>query len=255
MDRLTSISIVVPAYNEEKRLPQGLRSILAYLQARQWDFREVIIVDDGSSDGTAAYVREQAATCPEVRLLQNPGNRGKGYTVRHGMLDAQGDWVLYTDADLSSPIEELDTLFQAAQTQNAVIAFGSRALAESKVEVHQPMLREYSGRFFNLVMRGLTGLPFHDTQCGFKLFRRDAAQAVFSRQQLDGFGFDVEALFIARQLGLKAVEVPVRWADVEGTKVSMLRGLDGFVDLARIRRNQFEGKYRKAPAQRSEALR
>lgn len=203
----------------------------------------MLIVDDGSRDGTADLVRAYGKQHPAVKLLQNPGNRGKGYTVRHGMLEAQGDWVLYSDADLSSPIEEYDTLMKAASEQGAVIAFGSRALAESRVEVHQPLFREYSGRFFNLVMRTVTGLPYHDTQCGFKLFRREAAQAVFQRQELDGFGFDVEALFIAKLLGLKCVEVPVRWADVEGTTVSMLRGLDGFVDLARVRMNQFEGKY------------
>ena len=237
----------MPAYNEESRLPRTLERLANFLDSRQWAFQEIVVVDDGSRDGTADLVRSAAVRRPSLKLLQNPGNKGKGYTVRHGMLEAKGEWVLYTDADLSSPIEEFDKLCRASEERDAVIAFGSRALEESRVEVHQPWLREYSGRFFNLVMRSLTGLPFLDTQCGFKLFRRDAAQAVFSRQQLNGFGFDVEALFIARQLGLKAVEVPVRWADVEGTKVSLLRGVDGFVDLARIRKNQFEGKYRQIP--------
>lgn len=233
----------MPAYNEERRLPRSLESISTFLGSRPWSFSEVLVVDDGSRDGTADLVRAYGKQHPAVKLLQNPGNRGKGYTVRHGMLEARGEWVLYSDADLSSPIQEYDTLMKAASEQNAAIAFGSRALAESRVEIHQPLFREYSGRFFNLVMRTITGLPYHDTQCGFKLFRREAAQAVFQRQELDGFGFDVEALFIAKLLGFKCIEVPVRWADVEGTTVSMLRGLDGFVDLARVRMNQFEGKY------------
>src|SRR5207302_3498988 len=185
-----------------------------------FSFREVVIVDDGSSDATANVVEQLSPANPCFRLLRNPGNRGKGYAVRHGMLEARGEWILYTDADLSTPIEEVDKLYAAVERQGAVIAIGSRALDRSLVSVHQSVFREYSGRFFNLVMRTLTGLPFKDTQCGFKLFRADAARTVFSQQQLDGFSFDVEDLFIAKRCGLKAIEVPVRWANVEGTKVS-----------------------------------
>ena len=241
---MQSISIVVPAYNEERRLPSTLDALVAYLDAREWKFAEIVVVDDGSTDGTAALVERRGAARPLIRLLRNPGNRGKGYAVRHGMLEAKGDWILFTDADLSTPIDELDKLYAAAQARGAQAAIGSRALDRSLIERHQPGLRETAGKFFNLVMRLTTGLPFRDTQCGFKLFQAPAAREIFRRQQLDGFGFDVEALFIARRLGLAAVEVPVRWSDVEGTKVSTLRGLDAFVDLARIRLRQVAGKYR-----------
>jgi glycosyltransferase involved in cell wall biosynthesis len=239
-----SISIIIPAYNEEKRLPATLSRVIEYVDAGKFEFAEILIVDDGSSDGTAALVAEFAKGRPMVKLLQNPGNRGKGYSVRHGMLKAGGEWVLFTDADLSAPIEELEKLFQAADRSGAPIAFGSRALDRSLVGVHQPAFREYAGRFFNLVMRAVTGLKIHDTQCGFKLFRQDAARAIFSRQQLERFGFDAEVLFIGQRLGLRAVEVPVRWNDVAGSTVGTLQGLNGFVDLARLRWNDWTGRYR-----------
>jgi len=194
-------------------------------------------VDDGSRDATAGVVDKYSKPPSPIRLLRNPGNRGKGYAVRHGMLDAEGEWILYTDADLSSPIEELQKLSSAAAAQNAVIAIGSRAVDRSLVAVHQSAFREYSGRFFNLVMRTVTGLPFHDTQCGFKLYRADAAKEVFSRQEQDGFSFDVEDLVIAKKLGLRAVEVPVRWSNVEGTKVTMAQGIRSFTDLLQIRKD------------------
>jgi glycosyltransferase involved in cell wall biosynthesis len=241
---LQSISIVVPAYNEERRLPSTLDALVAYLDAREWKFAEIVVVDDGSTDGTAALVERRRAGRSLIRLLRNPGNRGKGYAVRHGVLEAKGDWILFSDADLSTPIGELDKLCAAAQARGAQAAIGSRALDRSLVQRHQPGLREAAGKFFNLVMRLTTGLPFRDTQCGFKLFQAPAAREIFRRQQLDGFGFDVETLFIARKLGILAIEVPVRWSDVEGTKVSTLRGLDAFVDLVRIRLRQMAGKYR-----------
>jgi dolichyl-phosphate beta-glucosyltransferase len=172
-------------------------------------------------------------------VLRNPGNRGKGYAVRHGMLEARGDWILYSDADLSTPIEDADKLYQAAIESSAAIAIGSRAIDRSLVSVHQSGFREWGGRAFNVVMRLITGLRFHDTQCGFKLYRRDAARAVFSRQKLDGFSFDVEDLYLARKAGLKAIEVPVRWANVEGTKVSMGQAVKSFTDLVKIRFGKF----------------
>jgi glycosyltransferase involved in cell wall biosynthesis len=225
------LSIVIPAYNEEKRLPATLDRVLAWLDQRAFGFSELIVVDDGSRDNTACV----AEKLPRVRVLRNPGNRGKGYAVRHGMLDAGGDWVLYSDADLSTPIEEADRLYDAAIKSGAAIAIGSRAVDRSLVTVHQSSFREYSGRAFNLVMRTITGLPFSDTQCGFKLYRRDAARTVFSQQKLDGFSFDVEDLYLAKKAGVKAIEVPVHWANVEGTKVSMGQGIKSFTDLVRIR--------------------
>ena len=240
---MTSLSVVVPAYNEEKRLPATLARIIEWLRSRQLSFNELVIVDDGSSDGTAALVKQFSREHGCVRLLQNPGNRGKGFSVRNGMLGSRGEWILYTDADLSTPIEECDRLFAAAQNGNAKIAIGSRAVDRSLVTVHQPLLREYSGRCFNLAMRLLTSLPFSDTQCGFKLFESGAARAVFKRQLLDGFSFDVEDLFIARRCGIPAIEVPVQWANVEGSKVRLLSGVKSFGDLLAIRRNGFTGKY------------
>jgi glycosyltransferase involved in cell wall biosynthesis len=234
-----SISIIIPAYNEEKRLPATLQRVRAYLDAASWDFAEIVVVDDGSHDGTAELARAAGA-----RVLQNPGNRGKGYTVRHGMLEARGEWALFTDADLSSPIEELDKLIDAVDRAGAQAAIGSRAVDRSLVGVHQPLFREYIGRLFNLVIRAITGLPFHDTQCGFKLFEAAAAREIFQRQRLDGFGFDVEVLFIAQRLGYRALEVPVRWNDVAGTKVSLWRGMAAFLDPLKVRWNGILGRYR-----------
>ncbi len=231
LEPLRSLSIVIPAYNEEKRLPATLDRILAWLDRRALSFSELIVVDDGSRDNTAGVAESR----PAVRVLRNPGNRGKGYAVRHGMLNAGGDWVLYSDADLSTPIEEADRLYDAAVKSGAAIAIGSRAVDRSLVTVHQSSFREYSGRAFNLVMRTITGLNFSDTQCGFKLYRRDVAQTVFSRQRLDGFSFDVEDLYLAMKAGVTAIEVPVHWANVEGTKVSMGQGIKSFTDLVRIR--------------------
>jgi glycosyltransferase involved in cell wall biosynthesis len=244
MERLPSISIVVPAYNEERRLPATLDSLLAYLGARDWPW-EIVIVNDGSKDGTAAVAAQYAAKNASIRVLENPGNRGKGYSVRHGMLKAKSDWILFTDSDLSAPIEELDKLMAAAGERNAPVAIGSRALDRGLIEVHQSAFREMAGRIFNLLMRAATGLPFSDTQCGFKLFERVAAQEIFRRQTIERWGFDAELLFIARRLGYKTIEVPVRWSHSEGTKVSMFGdSLNMFLDLLRIRWNQVRGRYR-----------
>jgi glycosyltransferase involved in cell wall biosynthesis len=233
---------VIPAFNEEKRLPASLTAIAEYLDGHSGG--EMLVVDDGSSDGTAECVRSFARARKNTRLLQNPGNRGKGYSVRHGMLEARNEWILSTDADLSAPIEDVERLFEAAARGNAEVAIGSRALDRSLIGVHQPKSREVAGIVFNAVMRAITGLPFRDTQCGFKLFGRKAARSIFSRQRLDGFGFDVEDLYIAKILGIRVLEVPVRWNNVEGTKVSLSQGLNSFLDPLRIRWNDLRGKYR-----------
>ena len=221
-----------------------MQKVLDYLGSTEWEFAEVLVVDDGSRDGTVALAESWAARCPRVRVLRNPGNRGKGYSVRHGMLAAQGEWRLFTDADLSSPIEEVDKLWAAARDRQADVAFGSRALDRSLVGVHQSFFREMMGRLFNVLMRMVTGLPFHDTQCGFKLFSAAAAEAVFSRQLLERFGFDVEVLYIATRLRYRAAEVPVRWNDVLGTKVSLWSGIDAFADPLRVRFNGLRGRYK-----------
>ncbi|MGD0499392.1 MAG: dolichyl-phosphate beta-glucosyltransferase [Bryobacteraceae bacterium] len=234
-----SISIIIPAFNEEKRLPGTLRKVREYLDRGAWEFTEIVVVDDGSRDCTAQTARDAGA-----RVLENPGNRGKGYSVRRGMLEAKGEWALFTDADLSSPIEELETLWTAVGRAGVPAAIGSRALDRSLVGVHQPALRESMGRVFNVAMRLVTGLRFRDTQCGFKLFETRAAREIFSRQRLDGFGFDVEVLFIARRLGYAALEVPVRWDNAPGTTVSLWCGVMAFLDPLRVRWNNLLGRYR-----------
>jgi glycosyltransferase involved in cell wall biosynthesis len=213
------------------------------LSAREWSFREIIVVDDGSSDSTVAEAEKYVGQGHPVRILKNPGNRGKGYAVRNGMLEAKGEWLLFSDADLSTPIEEFEKLF-AAVGDSVPIAIGSRALDRSLIGVHQSQFRERAGQVFNFAMRLALRLDIHDTQCGFKLFRRDAARAIFSRQLLERFGFDAEILFIARKLGYRSVEVPVRWNNVEGTKVSMWSGAQSFLDLITIRSNAARGNYR-----------
>ena len=234
-----SISIIIPAFNEANRLPATLYKVRGYLEGSAWDFAEILEVDDGSRDATA-----QAARSAGARVLENSGNRGKGYSVRHGMLEAQAEWALFTDADLSAPIEDLENLWAAAERASVPIAIGSRAVDRSLVGVHQPAFREAMGRIFNLAMRAITCLPYRDTQCGFKLFETRAAREIFSRQLLDGFGFDVEVLFIARRLGYPAVEVPVRWNNVAGTTVSLWRGVLAFLDPLKVRWNACLGRYR-----------
>ena len=225
-----SLSVVIPAFNEEKRLPETLAAIVSFLRSRKESF-EVVVVDDGSTDRTADLARQAG---PEVRVLQNPGNRGKGYSVRNGMLNAKGDWRLMSDADLSTPIEELDSL-RAAVTDGAEIAIASRAVAGAKLEKRQSIARESSGRFFNLIVRLLHLPGIKDTQCGFKLFSAKAAEAAFHDSRLDGFAFDVEALVLARRAGFRIREVPVIWRNDEQSRVSFGRGLAAFVDLFRLR--------------------
>ncbi len=220
-------------------MPATLRKIRAYLGRSGWEFSEIILVNDGSRDRTA-----EAGRAGGARVLENPGNRGKGYSVRRGMLEACGEWALFTDADLSAPIEEIEKLWSAAESAGASVAIGSRALDRSLIGVHQSAFRENMGRVFNLAMRLVTGLPFHDTQCGFKLFETGAVREVFRRQLLDGFGFDVEVLFIARRLGYRTIEVPVRWDNVLGTTVSMWRGVLAFLDPLKVRWNGIRGRYK-----------
>lgn len=239
-----SISIVIPAFNEQVRLPDTLRRVERYLQESNWAFHEILVVDDGSTDATCDAATVFAAANPNIRVLRNPGNRGKGFSVRHGMLEARGEWRLFSDADLSAPIEELEKLWPAVAQGKNEIAIGSRALDRSLIGVHQPGYRETMGRVFNAVMRAATGLPISDTQCGFKLFRGDVAREVFSRQILERFGFDAEVLYIASRRHYRIAEVPVRWNHVEGSKVGMLTGLHAFGELAEIRLNSLRGKYR-----------
>jgi dolichyl-phosphate beta-glucosyltransferase len=237
------VSIVVPAFNEEQRLPKTLQSIRAYLKSHS--FRaEVLVVDDGSTDATAKVVEGFRTGFPEMRLISNGRNRGKGFSVRHGMLEARGEFALFTDADLSAPIEEADKLLAVLSDGAYDGAIGSRALDRSLIEIHQPALRERAGIIFNRLVRQITGLPFQDTQCGFKAFRREKARVIFEQQRTEGFGFDPEILFLALRKGLRIAEVPVRWAHNPATRVNMLGdSLRMFVDLLVIRWNAFMGRY------------
>jgi dolichyl-phosphate beta-glucosyltransferase len=238
-------SVIIPAYNEGARLGSTLDRVIHYIAAQHWD-AEVVVVNDGSRDQTADLVRACAQTHPELRLIENPGNRGKGYSVRNGMLNARGDVLLFSDADLSSPIEEANKLFAAIEG-GADIAIGSRWLQPETQTHRQSLLRQFYGRLFNLALRLLLGLNFKDTQCGFKAFTRSAALAIFPLQKIERWGFDPELLYLARRAGLKVKEVPVAWAHVEGTRLSPLRdGIRMFGEVMKIRWYALTGKYSKS---------
>jgi dolichyl-phosphate beta-glucosyltransferase len=236
-------SIVLPAYNESARIAATIEKISVFAAQRGWQ-TETIVVNDGSSDDTADVVRRCAATRPGVRLLQNPGNRGKGYSVRHGMLEAQGEVLLFSDADLSSPIAEAEKLF-AAIAAGADIAIGSRWLKTELQLRRQPLHRQIYGRIFNLALRLILGIQFKDTQCGFKAFTRRAAQTLFPLQRIERWGFDPELLYLAKRLQLQVEEVPVAWAHREGTRINPLRdGMLMFGEMLQIRWNGLRGEYR-----------
>src|ERR1019366_2062073 len=234
------LSIVIPAYNEAGRIGHSLEAILSYARSKNFPI-EITVVDDGSTDGTV----EVASRHPGVSVLRNDRNHGKGYSVRHGVLEARGELVLFTDADLSSPIEEADKLLAALEGSGAAAAVGSRALERKLIGVHQSVFREWGGRFFNLLVRVFTGLRILDTQCGFKLFRRQASRRAFELQRVEGFGFDPEVLFLIERQGGKLVEVPVRWNHDPATRVHYLRdSLLMTLDLFVLRWRILTGKYR-----------
>jgi glycosyltransferase involved in cell wall biosynthesis len=237
-------SIVIPAYNESARILGALRSVVGCIRERGWR-AEVIVVNDGSRDATGEIVREFARTAPEVRLIENPGNRGKGYSVRSGILQAFGEVVMFTDSDMSAPIEEAERLF-AAISDGADIAIGSRWLEKGRQTHRQPFYRQFFGRCFNAVTRFVMGLRFADTQCGFKAFTRAAAQTVFQLQTIERWGFDPEILFIALKRGYKVVEVPVSWAHDERSRMSYLKdGIKMLEEIAIVRWNALRGRYGK----------
>jgi glycosyltransferase involved in cell wall biosynthesis len=239
------LSIIIPAFNEEKRLGATLSRIRDYFAGRSPALAgfEILVIDDGSSDATVRIAQDCARTVPCLRVLSNPGNRGKGYSVRRGMLEARGRLALFTDADLSSPIEECERLFASIGAGNEV-AIGSRAIDRSLITVHQSRFRELAGIIFNRFVRVVTGLDIEDTQCGFKAFRLPQCRVIFEQQRIEGFGFDPEILVLARRHGLRIAEVPVSWAHHPATKVHVYRdSLLMFVDLLRVRLNCVLGRY------------
>jgi dolichyl-phosphate beta-glucosyltransferase len=248
-------SIVIPAYNESERIVATLDKVLAYI-ATQADFAgktEVIVVNDGSRDNTAEIVKGYAAKNPAVRLAENPGNRGKGYSVRNGMMRATGDIRLFSDADLSSPISEAPKLIAAIAAGNDV-AIGSRWLDSRTQTERQSFFRQLIGRLFNLLLRAFLGIREKDTQCGFKAFTSRASEAIFPRQLIERWGFDPELIYLARRSGFKIAEVPVAWAHDERSKLNPIK--DGFkmgMEILRVRWNAITGKYsgelRKKPAE------
>ncbi|HEX8814383.1 MAG TPA: dolichyl-phosphate beta-glucosyltransferase [Terriglobales bacterium] len=238
----TTYSIILPAYNEQARIAATLEKILAHAADRRWNV-ELLVVNDGSTDETAAIVSRYAVDHRALRLLDNPANRGKGYSVRNGILHARGDILLFSDADLSSPIEEADKLF-AAIAEGTDIAIGSRWV-DPRLQIRkQPLHRRIFGRIFNLALRIILGLRFKDTQCGFKAFTRRSAQALFTLQKIDRWGFDPELLFLARKFGFSVHEVPVAWSHREGTRIQPLRdGIRMFGELLKVRWYMLTGNY------------
>jgi glycosyltransferase involved in cell wall biosynthesis len=236
------LSIVIPAYNESARIENALDRVLSCVAEQNWD-AEVLVIDDGSKDDTAAIVQRWMIEHPRLHLVQNPGNNGKGYSVRNGLLQAAGDIVMFTDADLSAPMEEAERLLTAL-ADGADVAIGSRWMDRTRQTIHQPLYRQFFGRCFNWVTRTVMGLPYKDTQCGFKAFKREAAQVIFRLQTIERWGFDPEILFIARKLKYVVREVPVTWGHDERSRMSYLKdGMKMLEDMARIRTNSIAGRY------------
>ncbi|HYP00234.1 MAG TPA: dolichyl-phosphate beta-glucosyltransferase [Pyrinomonadaceae bacterium] len=243
-----NLSLIIPAYNEAARLGTTLQTAFEYLNAQTSD-SEVVVVDDGSTDETVRVAEqsiERFAGRVSSHVIRVPVNRGKGHAVRAGLLAARAPVALFSDADLSTPLTETPKLVAPIRAGEYDLVFGSRALDRSLIGVHQPWRREQSGRVFNLVMRLATGLPFWDTQCGFKAFRMDVCRPVVEASKIDRFGFDVELLYVAYLAGLRLHERAVRWNDVAGSKVSFMNGLDGFLELRQLRREARRGTYDRA---------
>jgi glycosyltransferase involved in cell wall biosynthesis len=241
------LSIVIPAYNESARIELTLDRVMACVAKQGWD-AEVLVVDDGSTDATPEIVQAWMERHPGLHLIQNEGNRGKGYSVRNGLLQAEGEVVMFTDADLSAPMEEAELLL-AAIRDGADVAIGSRWMDKTRQTIHQPLYRKFFGRCFNWVTRVVMGLPFKDTQCGFKAFKRPVAQVIFRLQRIERWGFDPEILFIARKLGYNIREVPVTWGHDERSRMSYLRdGMKMLEEMATIRANSLAGRYDEAIA-------
>jgi len=235
------ISIIIPAYNEEKRLEPTLKAITQYLE-KNFKTYEVLVVNDGSKDNTAEITEKFKDK--KVRIIQNPKNMGKGFSVKNGMINAKYDPVLFTDADLATPIEEVEKLLKALQ-EGYDVAIASRNIQGSTISVHQPGYRKALGKAFPFIVKSMVLPDFKDTQCGFKLFKKEAARKIFPRQTLKRFAFDVEILYIAKQLNYKVKEVPITWVDKDGSTVSPIKdSFRMFNEVMKIRYNKMKGEYK-----------
>jgi len=242
---LPDVSIVVPAFEEEDRLGSSLAKIASYLMESETS-AEIIVVDDGSADKTAEVAESVLRNTPVIasKVIRYEQNRGKGFAVRTGLLAAAGEIALFSDADLSTPIEEMPKLIDPILTGDFDVTFGSRALDRSLIGTHQPWRREQGGKVMNLIIRTMSGLPFADTQCGFKAFRMSKFRPLLDVMTIDRFGFDIEFLFVANYHKLRLKEIPVRWNNVEGSKVNVIRDTRRmFTELGQIRRNARKGVY------------
>ena len=243
------LSVVIPVYNEEARVGRTLEEAIAYLK-KKGILSEILVVDDGSEDGTLQVVGrflKKTGRHVSLKILNHSSNQGKGAAVRTGFMAAKGRWVLYMDADNSTPLSQFDR-FQPALEKGYEVLIGSRAVDRKLVKVHQPIYREAMGRFFNLLVQLVTIPGLWDTQCGFKAFKREAVQSIFPLQTIHRFGFDVELLFIARKQGFKILEIPVEWFDSPYSKVHIVRdSAQMFLDLLIIRWNDLKGRYISQP--------
>lgn len=237
------ISVIIPAYNEEARIQPTVERISSYLQENFSEF-EIIVVDDGSSDSTLTVIQNLSNKFPNIRLIHYPGNSGKGYAIKTGVLSSSGKFLLTCDADLSTPIEELEKLMPFIH-KDFDIVIGSRGLQESDIIVRQPWYRQRMGKIFNILVRILVLRGLKDTQCGFKLFRGDTARKLFKKSHINGFSFDVEILFLAEKEGYRIKEVPVRWLNSPNSKVKIIHdSMNMFLELFRIRAYWLFGKYK-----------
>ena len=240
-----SVSIVIPAYNESDRIGSPLETIIAYISEQDLN-AEIIVVDDGSQDDTASFAKRVLSSAPGIRskVIHYDQNRGKGFAVKTGLFSSEAEIALFSDADLSAPIDEMPKLIDPIRAGEYDVTFGSRALDRSLIGTHQPWRREQGGRLVNLIIRKLSGLPFSDTQCGFKAFNMAKFRPLLDVMTIDRFGFDVEFLFVANYHHLRLAEIPVRWNDVAGSKVSAIRDTRRMIgELIQIRRNAKKGVY------------